>query len=131
MIKADALPKYNECSGYMWLNESDRNQNNDSSVTGCDNTLPTGWYRFGGGAGIMMATSCVPGNRCGTLATGWMNGAHPTVAEGKVTRKVCYNWGENCCRMSIEIEVLDCGVYYIYKLIPSPGCPSRYCGSDN
>ena len=54
------------------------------------NTNNTGcmWYRFGGGVGIKMPTSCVPDWRCRTHATGWMNGTHPTVADGKVTRNV-------------------------------------------
>ena len=53
----------------------------------CDSSL-SGRYRFGGGAGTKMSTSCVPKYRCGAHITGWMNGAHPTVADGKVTRKV-------------------------------------------
>jgi hypothetical protein len=92
-----------------------------------------------------MASSCVNVRRCGTDATGWMNGAHPTVADGKVTRKVCYHWG-SCIRMSSDnvcyhwqgdcykysnVEVVNCGQYYVYKLSPPPKCPYRYCGSDN
>ena len=98
----------------------------------CDKGLSTGWYRFGGGAGIKMPTSCVPERRCGTHATGWMNGAHPTVADGMVTRKVCYHWYSNCCSWSNGIEVVNCGLYYVYKLSRPPwGCDLRYCGSDN
>ena len=94
-----------------------------------------------------MATSCVPMYRCGTDITGWMNGAHPTVAEGKVTRIVCYNYYGYygyygyyryygyygyCCYRSNNIEVVNCGQYYVYKLSPpSGGCNLRYCGSDN
>ena len=97
----------------------------------CDNSL-SGWYRFGGGAGTKMPTSCVSIARCGTYGTGWMNGAHPTVADGKVTRKVCYHWSSNCCRWSNNIEVVSCGQYYVYKLSPpSAGCTLGYCGSDN
>ena len=77
-----------------------------------------------------MPTSCVPKNRCGTRAPGWMNGVHPTVAEGKVTRKVCYSWN-NCCQASNNIEVVNCGLFYVYKLSRRPGCNLRYCGSDN
>ena len=98
----------------------------------CDKGLSTGWYRFGGGAGTKMSTSCVSERRCGTHATGWMNGAHPTVADGMVTRKVCYHWYSNCCSWSNGIEVVNCGLYYVYKLSRPPyGCDLRYCGSDN
>ena len=68
--------------------------------------------------------------RCGTAATGWMNGAHPTVAQGKVTRKVCYHWGR-CCYWSNNIEVVNCGLFYVYKLSRPPQCTLGYCGSDN
>ena len=79
-----------------------------------------------------MPTSCVPAPRCGTSATGWMNGIHPTVAQGKVTRKVCYNWENNCCWRSNNIEVVNCGQYYVYELSPHPSTGHlRYCGSDN
>ena len=81
-----------------------------------------------------MATSCVPWNRCGTHLTGWMNGTHPTVADDKVTRKVCYNYGltGNCCDLLNYIEVVNCGQYYVYKLSGTPGgFHLRYCGSDD
>ena len=125
------LFQHKECFGYTWLRESNRNQKYSESNSNCDRSLSTGWYRFGGEAGIKMPTSCVPKNRCGTLATGWINGAHPTVAQGKVTRKVCYNWDSNCCWRSNNIEVVNCGLYYVYKLGSTPGCFYRYCGSDN
>jgi hypothetical protein len=79
-----------------------------------------------------MPTSCVPDWRCGTHATGWLNGTHPTVADGKVTRKVCYSYSGNCCYWSNNIEVVNCGQYYVYKLSTTPhSCYLRYCGSDN
>ena len=77
-----------------------------------------------------MPTSCVSSGRCGTSASGWMNGVHPTVAEGKVTRKVCYNY-DSCCQWSNNIDVVNCGLFYVYKLSRPPVCTLRYCGSDN
>ena len=126
--------QHENCSGYTWLNETSRNE---KSVTGnslnCDSGL-SGWYRFGGGAGTKIATSCGSTNRCGTHATGWMNGAHPIVADGKVLRRVCYHWNNNCCNWSNDIEVINCGKYYVYKLMSTPPdhpCHLVYCGSDN
>ena len=128
------LSQLEKCSGYTWLNETSRNER---SVTGnspiCDKGL-SGWYRFGGRAGIKIATSCGSTNRCGTHATGWMDGAHPTEADGKVIRKVCYHWNHNCCNYSNDIEVINCGKYYVYKLMSTPPdnpCHLAYCGSDN
>ena len=62
---------------------------------------------------------------------GWMNGTHPTVSEGKVTRTVCYHWVSNCCSWSNNIEVLNCGKYYIYKHLSPVDCHSRYCGLNS
>ena len=100
----------------------------------CDKKL-SGWYRFGGGAGIQIATSCVSANTCGTNVGGWMNGAHPTVADGEVIKTVCFSWEGNCCNWSKSIKVVNCsGQYYVYELISTTAdnpCYLRYCGSDN
>ena len=131
LLQDEVLLKNKVCSfGYKWLNESNRNQIYSERGYHCDNKV-LGWYRFGGGAGIKMLTSCVPQSRCGTQGKGWMNGAHPTVAQTKVTRKVCYSFSGNCCHWSNDIEVLNCGQYYVYKLSTTPYCALRYCGSDN
>jgi hypothetical protein len=78
-----------------------------------------------------MSSSCLPWRRCGTSSTGWMNGTQPKVADGKVTTKVCYGTATNCCYYANNIEVVNCGQYYVYKLIPPRTCLLRYCGSDN
>ncbi len=123
------LLQHKECLGYKWLRESNRNKKYSRREHNCDSSL-SGWYRFGGGAGIKMPTSCVAKARCGTSASGWMNGAHPTVAQGRVTRKVCYGF-DSCCQWSNNIEVVNCGQYYVYNLSKPPLCSTRYCGSDN
>ena len=75
-----------------------------------------------------MPGKCPVVNRCNTDATGWLNDPHPTVSDGITTRKVCYHWVGDCCRWSNTIEVLNCGDFYIYKLVPPPACALRYCG---
>ena len=123
-----------ECSSYVWLNESDRNENYSGRTDQCDyqqisNIL---WYRFGGQAGIKIATACTGHGYCGTASTGWMLGSHPTVSEGKVNRTVCYSsWYYNCCWQSNSIEVINCGNYFVYNLRKTPSCTYRYCGSFN
>ena len=78
-----------------------------------------------------MPTACVPINRCNTRATGWLNGNHPTVADGQVTRQVCFHWSSNCCYWSTNIQVRNCGEYFVYLLNGTPvGCSLRYCGTD-
>ncbi|XP_020628524.1 pancreatic secretory granule membrane major glycoprotein GP2-like isoform X2 [Orbicella faveolata] len=76
-----------------------------------------------------MPTSCPPTYRCNTNAPGWLNGGHPLVADGKVTRQVCFHWSSNCCHSSTNIDVRNCGSFYVYHFRGTPGC-SGYCGSD-
>ena len=123
---------HEKCSGYIWLNESNRSQKSQGDFH-CDHLL-SGWYRFGEGAGTKIATSCVPSQRCGTMASGWMNGLHPPIAHGKVTKTVCFHFHGDCCVWSKNIEVVNCGQYYVYQFISTPSvnpCSLRYCGSDN
>ena len=107
--------------------------NTDQKNLRCDQRhlqpLPA-WYRFAGAAGDKMPTSCVPKRRCGTHAPGWLNGSHPTVREGIVTRPVCYHWGSRCCNWKNDIQVQNCGAFYVYRLVKPPVCWLRYCGDN-
>ena len=119
------------CNNYTVLSEADRAQGHiNASNYRCDRyDLVPGWYRFQGAAGDRMADKCVPINRCGTHAPGWLSGAHPTVAEGAVTRKVCYHWNYNCCLWSNNITVKNCGAFFVYELQKTSYCYLRYCGN--
>ena len=124
------LPYMPECRNYGSLNTADRMITYNSFV-GCDNGIGPGWFRFEGSAGTRMATSCPPTGRCGTSAPGWMNGGHPTVADGQVSRQVCFHWSGSCCLWSTNIKVRNCGSYYVYYLSGTPGyCNLRYCGTN-
>ena len=119
-----------ECITYTSLTSGDRKTTYTTSSPQCDRNLK-GWYRFQGAAGTRMPTSCPPKNRCSTQATGWLNGGHPTVADGRVTRQVCFHWNSNCCIWSDNIQVRNCGHFYVYYLSPpSAGCFLRYCSTD-
>ena len=120
------------CYNYQNLSDANRKSNYVAHEYQemCDSDLLEGWYRFVAAAGTKMPTTRVPRFRCGTNWPGWLDGAHPTVKDGKVRRKVCFNDRSNGCRYFADIFVKNCGSYFIYKLSPSPGCPSRYCGTD-
>lgn len=97
----------------------------------CDRrNLPTvgKWHQFVGDAGTKIPNSCVPTQRCGSHAPGWMQGEHPKKEDGVVDRKVCFHWSNNCCRWSVMIKVRNCGGHYVYKLEKPPTCYLRYCG---
>ena len=88
------------------------------------------WYRFSGRAGNQMADSCVDHKHCGTTNPGWINGGHPSVADGVVSRVACFRSKSNCCNWPIGIGVRNCGGFYVYHLYRHSGCNKcRYCGS--
>lgn len=76
-----------------------------------------------------MPTSCVGKNRCSSHAPGWLDGSHPSVADGVVSATVCFHWNLGCCTWSTGIRVRNCGEFYVYELGPTPGCYLRYCGN--
>jgi len=118
------------CTNYKVLSEADRAQGNaEPPHDRNDGSLVTGWYRFQGAAGDRMPDKCVLKYRCGTERPGWLNGAHPTVAEGVVTRKVCYSDYVDCCSKSNIIKVKSCSSYYVYELQRTPNPFGRYCGN--
>ena len=75
-----------------------------------------------------MPESCVPMYLCGTIVTGWLNGKHPTVREGVVSRQVCFHFRDDCCFHTRNIRIRNCGGFYVYELKAALGCPARYCG---
>ena len=96
----------------------------------CDRDLSTKWYRFSASAGATMPEFCVPRYLCGTRVTGWLNGTHPRVHEGVVSRQVCFH-DSNCCWRRINIRIRNCGGFYVYELKAPPDCPMRYCGGPS
>ena len=140
--------------GYVSLSSSNRALNyttrHDAIHKDCDNRIGTfkshghtgsRWFRFEGAAGDNMATACpYRTGRCNTYATGWLNGGLPNIAEKQVTRQVCFygsrrrkNSENNCCEWAINVQVRNCGSYYVYNLTTTPGgeCNLRYCGNND
>ncbi|XP_054433189.1 pancreatic secretory granule membrane major glycoprotein GP2 isoform X2 [Pteronotus mesoamericanus] len=115
------------CQNYTQLDDPSRSTENTEGVRNCDRDLQ-GWFRFVGGGGIRMPETCVPVHRCQTDAPMWLNGTHPTLREGTVTRTACAQWSGNCCYWNTKIQVKACpGGYHVYRLEGSPACNLRYC----
>ncbi|XP_056114041.1 uncharacterized protein LOC130090616 isoform X1 [Rhinichthys klamathensis goyatoka] len=120
------------CYSYTALNDSWRATNNlFSSQLMCDaRGFWNGWYRlFIQGQSVQMADTCVDEHSCGTAAPLWLNGGHPKVKDGVVTRAVCGHWKNNCCYFqSNPIKVKACpGNYYVYEFVSPTSCHSAYC----
>lgn len=123
-----------ECQNYKSLTTKTRNTKylaTSKEDRLCDNKLGPGWFRFLGAAGKVMPTKCISWKSCGTLRPGWLNGGHPRMEDGKVSRKVNFRSIDNCAFKTTTIQVRNCGSFFVYYLhnAPSGGC-HRYCGTD-
>ncbi|CAH1268824.1 OIT3 [Branchiostoma lanceolatum] len=135
IIMSTGVTGQDPCSDYIVLNETSRNvqQVNDGSAKNCDREFNGEWYRFMGPAGNVMPTEAPPNwNRCGADAPMWMNGQHPTLADGEVSRQACAYWGGVTCRWQTTIQVRACSAgYFVYKLPAAPVCSLVYCGASD
>ncbi|XP_076453486.1 von Willebrand factor D and EGF domain-containing protein-like [Babylonia areolata] len=62
----------------------------------------------------------------------WIDGTHPSVADGMVTRRACANFGNRlastlCCDHHLNVGIRNCSSFYVYYLYPTPTCPVAYC----
>lgn len=121
-------PQCNE--PYTTITDGRRNVTTHGSPYVCDSGISPGWYRFSGTAGTHIPLSAPPKLSCGTHAPGWMNGSLPADSDGIVTRQVCYPWFSSTCQWSNNIQVVSCGDFYLYKLVRTPTCNLRYCGTN-
>ncbi|XP_068719937.1 uncharacterized protein [Montipora capricornis] len=122
------IPSASECRNYSSLSSLDRNINS-YGISKCDYGIGPGWFRFQGAAGTRMPTSCPPARVCSTSAPGWLNGEHPSVADGQVSRTVCFHYFAKCCELSTTVKVRNCRSFYVYYLDGVPICSLRYCGT--
>ncbi|KAI4890924.1 hypothetical protein NFI96_021549, partial [Prochilodus magdalenae] len=121
---------FDPCHNYLSLDQPWR-ANNETGLGICDSDFSwNGWYRlFYYGMNIRMAESYVDLNGCGTYYGLWLNGPHPEVEDGVVTRQVCANEASNSCYYtSTPIRVKACrGSYYVYEFVSPVWCPMAYC----
>ncbi|RMX50674.1 hypothetical protein pdam_00021433, partial [Pocillopora damicornis] len=122
-----------ECLHYVTLQNADRKATYVASQQPflCDYDLDAMWYRFEGAAGTKMPTTCVGPSSCGATRPGWMNGAHPTVEDGRVNREVCFRSWHECCKYTKSNMVRNCGSFYVYHLDGiATNCSEAYCATD-
>ena len=131
-----------QCKNYIVLNDRTRNINYGRG-TKCDrkgystkiNGKSDQWYRFQAPAGNKLPDKPPSGYKCGTYATGYLTGGHPTKAGQVVSRKVCFSFGGHKCywkasgykNSPVTVKVTHCGTFFVYQLPYAPGCHSRYC----
>jgi len=118
-----------QCYDYTTINDPTRNINQGTGSQYDTQYFSSGprWIRFEGAGGTQIPTSPVPAYRCGTSATGWYSGQMPSVMDTTVNGTVCYTWSSNNCSYSNQIQVTNCGSYYVYNLRAPPVSGLRYC----
>ncbi|XP_058605514.1 deleted in malignant brain tumors 1 protein-like isoform X2 [Onychostoma macrolepis] len=125
-------PSDDPCYNYTVLDDPWRATDYQNNlVLMCDQHVNWfGWYRlFIHGQSVQMPDTCVDMNKCGTRAPLWLNGGHPKVEDGVVTRGVCGHWSNNCCSFSsTSIRVKACpGNYFVYEFVEPSDCYLAYC----
>ena len=132
------------CSEYEVLDDNTRNvgynYNTYGTTAKCDNdghgnespdwAGDNKWYRFQDPAGTKMIDYS-PGTYgpCATHFPIWLNGAHPNNLGETVERTACVQSTSSTCddRYSTQIQVRNCGQYFLYLLKNTKGCNFRYC----
>nr|XP_055031643.1 pancreatic secretory granule membrane major glycoprotein GP2-like [Misgurnus anguillicaudatus] len=119
------------CYNYQSLDRPWR-ATTESDLRICDSDFSwNGWYRlYHYGMNIQMPESCVDPFSCNAGFGLWLNGSHPQIEDGVVTREVCAanNMG-SCCDVEYEpIRVKACpGNYYVYELVNPYNSGLYYC----
>lgn len=118
------------CYNYTALDDPWRATDNHNSYN-CDASVNwDGWYRLViAGQDAQMPETCVDQFSCGTVAPLWLNGQHPRVEDGVVTRHVCGHWNNDCCNYVFNpMKVKACpGNYYVYEFMNPVFCFVAYC----
>ncbi|MFT4626331.1 MAG: hypothetical protein ACI8PZ_005008 [Myxococcota bacterium] len=118
-----------ECSAYVELTDAYRNITWPYDYARCDSGI-TGWHRFTGAAGTQMPEVPPDSYSCGTHASGWLNGAHPAGVGDTAVVPSCNHWAGDICWQTLDIEVTNCGDFYVYNLSAPPCCSCVFCGED-
>ncbi|KAG5272729.1 hypothetical protein AALO_G00168680 [Alosa alosa] len=125
------IPVFDPCHNYTTLDEPWRATNYTDDFSHCDSRVSWhGWYRLlYHGQTIRMPEECLRRSGCGTAGQLWMNGTHPQLQDGIVTRRICKVVGFDCCfDRAPPIKVKACpGNYYVYQFVAPNGCNYAYC----
>ena len=110
---------------YHILDDETRNVNYGYLDAYCDSTTSlstspdwkgTSWYRFDSPGGTKIPEHSLEYIHCNTYAPGWLNGTHPTNLGETVERKVCFNYPNHVCYFERNIQIKNCGAYFLYYL---------------
>jgi len=121
-----------ECTSATVVNDPSINVNNPVGLPiNCDNNLlgsSSGWFRFEGSGGTVIANQSAGVNYCGTNAAGFYSGPYPSTVGGSASGTLCYTYTSSICQWSNPLTVQDCNGYYVYYItLPVPLCDLGVC----
>ncbi|KAG9334539.1 hypothetical protein JZ751_007475, partial [Albula glossodonta] len=89
----------------------------------CDSGLSTGWNRFSGVGGDILADFCVPEDHGGSHTSLWVSQPLPQQGEGVKTLQYCASSQAGCCDWNQTLSAIYCpGGFYLYFLRPTAHC---------
>ncbi|XP_078343113.1 uncharacterized protein LOC144628876 isoform X2 [Oculina patagonica] len=124
-----------ELNDYKDLNQGDRSEGYKDATDKCDSDDLADewhyWYIVTGNAGNALSSNNAPQkDSCGTKDRLYLKDAHPEFSDGEVTKRVCVAQGNTACASELDIQIINCGAFYLYKLVDLRDCsgdPWRYC----
>ncbi len=121
-----------QCSNYTTIDDPTRNINQGQGSNADQSFFNSGprWIRFEGAGGTQIPTSAVAMSHCSTNAAGWYSGTMPSVPDTTVNGTACFTWSQGDCAYSNQIQVTNCGSYYVYYLSSPPTGGMRYCTTN-
>ncbi|XP_061171265.1 oncoprotein-induced transcript 3 protein-like [Saccostrea echinata] len=93
----------------------------------CDRYKTPGWYK----SDEPILDQCPTLSSCGAIYPVWFNGTLPQVADGVVSGKLCKTGFSSCCVKEYDVQIKNCGTYYVYCLPALDACPERFCFGTN
>ena len=126
-----------EDSNIKELSAGDRSVSYQADTDKCDatdseiNSEWQHWYRVTGNAGNALRVNAPASESCGAEANVYLREHHPYPSEGVVSKQACVRTPSDTCKREIEINVINCGPFYLYQLLElRPSCNQktwRYC----
>jgi len=130
-----------QCQQYWLLDDPTRNVEGGYEEEYCDGFQDEydspdwkgqGWYRMIEPAGKQIPEETPGAYHCGTSATGWLNGSHPQFTDATFKEMVCFDYGQgptSICDRNVNVEITNCGDFFVYLLPEVPSCYLRYCSA--
>ncbi|XP_061171267.1 oncoprotein-induced transcript 3 protein-like [Saccostrea echinata] len=104
-----------------------RNCPYETKYSPCDRYITPGWYK----SDDPILDQCPTLNTCGAIYPVWMNDSLPNIGDLVITKKLCKTGFSDCCSKEYDIQIKNCGSFYVYCIPALDACPERICFGTN